>query len=477
MSRTAHASHANARVGGGEPQGAEPQPRAEGLLPLAVVGCDFRIASASWRQRALLDAAARQHLLGQLQRSARARGLVVLETCNRVAWWLDAPDPRWAGDLARAAMMATWSDLRAGDAPLPQPSLYVGEDAVRHLARVVVGLESFVVGEREIAGQLNRALDAARALGHSSPDLNALQTTLGRVVRAVERGTAFRAHGRGVHAVAVQALQTALGERPAQVVVVGLGEIGRKALGLCQRRSGWTVRAVNRTLSASQRGRVAPLEDLPALLAEADGMVVATGARQPLLTAAMLDAVCAARRARDPDAAPLQVIDLGAPAQVEAPSAGAEWRRQGLDELLVGTEAAPDRDELARVLALCEDAVAEHRAVVQRRSVGPLLREIWEGYDEVTARAVPQLLAAHAAGLSDASRAALEAGLREALRLQARRSMAAALAGPASDAVGQEREEGSGAANGGAHPAAAAMASMTDESAPDDAAPDGDASP
>ena len=405
--------------------GPTPKPRSEGLLPLAVVGCDFRVASTTWRNAALLDADARRSLLDGMRRAAGARGIVVLETCNRVEWWIDAPDPRWAADLARAAMVARWqSRLPAGISP-PQPYVHVGEDGVRHLARVVVGLESFVAGEREIAGQLNRAMDAAREAGATSPDLNALQTSLGRVVRAVERGTAFRAHGRGVHALAVELLRSKLGVAPSRVLVVGMGEIGRKVAAHAERERTWGVLRLNRTVDAAHQGAWHRWDELPRLLGEVDAVIVATGARSPVLTQRLLsdalDAAAASGRGPGTVRHPLWLVDLGAPGQVELPPADEpRWQRLDLDDLLISYAPSASSDELHHVHALVEDAVTEHRGVLRRREHGPLLRQIWDGYDDVAWQRLPALVERYGAELGDDARRGLLDGIRDALRDHAR---------------------------------------------------------
>lgn len=412
--------------------GPTPKPRGQ-ALPLTVVGCDFRVASSAWRDAVLLDASARAVLLERLGRSAGAVGLVVLETCNRVEWLIEAPDPRWTADLARAAMQAQWR--AAGmTGPLPTPYVAVEEDAVRHLARVVVGLESFVVGEREIAGQLNRAMDQARLGRQASAGLNALQTTLGRIVRAVERGTAFRAHTRGVHSLAVEAVGAAIDESGANaaavgdaaaalVVVFGMGEIGRKTAALAARDPRLRVVCVNRSVDAAHAGSYRGLEALPALLADADALIVATGARSPVVDAAMVaDRVPGRAHGR----APLFIVDLGAPAQVApALQLRPDMRIVGLDDLLAAHVEHIDEALRVRVEALVEDAVAEARLVAHKRASAALLRAVWDGYDSLAWGALPELIDNVGAGLPEEARRALADGLREAFRAHCRSIVAA----------------------------------------------------
>ena len=74
-------------------------------VPLVVAGCDFRVASATWRNRLLLDGDQRAELTRALGEACDAQGLVVLETCNRVEWIVASKSPRWAGELLRAQMV------------------------------------------------------------------------------------------------------------------------------------------------------------------------------------------------------------------------------------------------------------------------------------------------------------------------------------------------------------------------------------
>ncbi len=376
-----------------------------GPLPLAVVGCDFRVASTHWRNALLLDKAEREQLARALTRASGARGLVVLETCNRVEWILDAQQPAWAAELARAQMTKRWTTT---DGPVPRPYMHVGEDAAAHLVRVALGMESFVLGEREIAGQLNRAMSAARRLGHASSLLGALQTTLGRAVKRVHRLTRFGATSRGVHGLAVDLLRARLGPpgaEPWHVAVLGMGEIGRKAATLAEREPHWRVTRANRTTGGTRwRGMAELLTDLQ----DVDALVVATGARSPVV---QLDDASLRGRARGP----LQVIDLGAPAQVTTRSD--QVQLLGLDDLLSSEHRPFDDADLSRARELVTDAVAEFRAACHKQGVAQLLRGVWDHYDALTHDDLPALLNAQlGAEVDDATRARLQVALRDALR-------------------------------------------------------------
>ena len=388
--------------------------REEAVVPVAVAGCDFRVASTAWRNALMLDAADRSELAAALATSCGASGLVVLETCNRVEWLIEAPDPKWAGELLRGQMLARWH--QAGhQAPLPTPYLRTGDGAARHLIRVALGLESFVVGEREIAGQLNRALGAARKIGTASAHLNALQTTVGRVVKRVHRLTRFGATTRGVHGLALDWLQHHLGPRgddPWRVAVVGMGEIGRKAATLCESVGGFQVTRINRSVPERQRDRWVPLAEAEPVLAEVDALILATGAQRPIFEAQAL----AGLRQQ-----PLLVVDLGTPAQLAMTEDVAGQLSYGwLDDLLTDQVRPYGDDDLQHVLDMVDEAVEEFRLVCRKRSVATLLRATQDSYDRLAYKQLPALLREGAPELEGEAAGRLEGQLRAAVRAYTR---------------------------------------------------------
>ena len=379
-------------------------------IPLAVVGCDFRVASSAWRNALLLSTEERSAMADGLRRASRAHGLVVLETCNRVEWIVDAEEPAWAAELVRGQMMQRWRSTAVGPGR-PYPYVHVGEDAARHLVRVALGMESFVVGEREIAGQLNRAMSAARRHGLASAHLGALQTTLGRAVKRVHRVTGFGASTRGVHGLAIDLVRRELPDgAPARIAVLGMGVIGRKAAALAEREPRWDVVRANRTTHGTKFESMA---DVLARVATFDAVVVATGAPSPVVTALALSTPEV-----DARATPLVVVDLGAPPQVETDVAPQYARIFGLDALLDVRRRPVANADLSRAEELVADAVVEYRVACQKQSVAPLLGGIWDDYDALLSDEVPALLATH---LPAADRARLQVALRDAIRAYTRK--------------------------------------------------------
>ncbi len=160
---------------------------------------------------------------------ASVTGCVVLATCNRFEVYLDSRDPDVAHKAAAHAVADAAGLDPAAAARVLRP--VVGErEVAEHLFAVASGLESMVVGEREITGQVRRALDAARGEGTTTPSLERLFQTASRASRVVVARTAL---GRGGRSLVSVALGLAAQEAPlvgARVLLIGTGSYARTAV-------------------------------------------------------------------------------------------------------------------------------------------------------------------------------------------------------------------------------------------------------
>lgn len=380
------------------PQRVAPQP-AE--IPIALVGCDFRVASASWRGTLVLTAEERQALADRLAQAAELRAFAVVDTCNRTEWIVETPHPAWAAELLRSWMQRRFKEVARQDA-LPRPYVHVGAAAARHFVRVAVGLESFVPGEREIAGQCMKALLVARADNLGSPLLDELSKSAGRAIKRLERLGRFRDATRGVHALAADILEARLGRgsralEGAEIGVAGMGVLGRRLQSLLEQR-GVRVHAFNRT---PRQAGMRPLSDIPQAAERLDALVVATGAHAPVISLPPLPS-----RER-----PLLVLDLGVPAQVGArPREGVA--HLGLDDVLSGASEAPDPQDVALAEEIAENAVTEVLLACARRLSARVLAAAQSKRDELRDERLPALLDEHLRDLDAPRRRRLEQALR-----------------------------------------------------------------
>jgi glutamyl-tRNA reductase len=348
---------------------------------LHVVGVDHRSDPIEVGERVALDAAGATRLLDAVARRAPAIELAVLSTCNRTELYVAAPD----GDGALAEVLAVHRSLRpevADDLERTAPRARTGEHAVRHLVRVACGLESSVLGDSQVVGQVRAAGAQAADAGTFGRELHEAFTIALRTARRVRRETAISAAGAGFGAAVAELVRerTAAIDDASVVVVVGAGAMARDVARPLARRARTLV--VNRTFEraaalAAEVGAVArDWSELPALLATADVVVCATAARQPVLTAAELGPAILGRAV-----APL-VIDLGLPRNVEAVDGVAVV---GLRELQQADEHRRERCRAAVEAAgvLVEDAVAEWNDRAACRPIERVVKELHVELDAV----------------------------------------------------------------------------------------------
>jgi glutamyl-tRNA reductase len=278
-------------------------------------------------------------------------------------------------------------------APGPERYTLADGDAARHLLRVAAGLDSMVLGEAEILGQVKDALAAAVAESASGTLLDRLLTT---ALRAGKRARTETEIGAGTVSVASAAVALAgkvfsdLAE--CQVLVVGAGETARLAGQHFALRRPAALRVANRTperaaaLAQALGGEAISLDTLSSAVAAADVVVFATSAGRPLLGSETVREALRARRGR-----PLLLLDLGVPRNVEAGVAALDGVflhtvdavRGHVDENLCRRRRA-----VPRVEAIVEEELATFLDWVRSLEVTPTLRALRERFEEVRAAEV-----------------------------------------------------------------------------------------
>jgi len=278
-----------------------------------------RTAPVATRERFAVDAAGLPGLLNAVLARPAVDEVVLLCTCNRVEWYVAGDDPQAAAEAAAAFFGEAGAAAGTGESPL---RVSLGEDAIRHVFRVASGLDSMVVGESQILGQVRAAFAAGRSAGSVGPCLDALLRAALTVGRRVRRETEIGRVTASVPAAAVAHATRLLGSLAGRrVLVIGAGKMGEATVHAMVEAGARTVVVANRTpetaraLAALFGGDVVPFETLPDELARADVAIVSTGAHDVILDAS---AVAAASRGR---AAPLVIVDIAVPRNVD-PAAG-----------------------------------------------------------------------------------------------------------------------------------------------------------
>jgi len=262
---------------------------------------------------------------------------LLLGTCNRVEWYLVADN--------REAAIASATSFFGADAQhtvLPALRTLGGPDAVRHVFRVASGLESMVVGETQILGQVRAAFAAAQGAGAAGPHLDALLRAALAAGRRVRRETGISKGGASVPVAAVACAARLLGALEGRrVLIIGAGEMGEATVRALARAGARDVAVANRTpgtarvIAAAVGGRVTRFDRLGDAMRRADIVIASTTAPYWILDAA---AVAAAARGRT---SPLVIIDIAVPRNVDPESRGLPGvHLHDIDDLREGAPAA-----------------------------------------------------------------------------------------------------------------------------------------
>lgn len=299
-----------------------------------------------------------------------ADGAVGLSTCNRFELYLDAAEPVRPAVLMERLHALTGVSLRALAGSL---EVLHGEDAARHLFAVASGLDSRLVGEEEILGQVRAAARTAEQDGTATPALRSLFQWAVRTGRRARRAAGLAEARISLADRAVEVLDRHLrGLRGRTVLVLGSGQMAGRVVLALRAAGACPLVLVRRPESASTRGvPVRGLTELPALIDGADAVLCATSAPAPLLGADLL-AAAAGRRAGRPA---LVVVDLAVPRNVEAPVS----RLDGLCllDLDALADGAPPLDGSTRA---ARDVVTEEARIYSARrgqsAAGPLIEAV-----------------------------------------------------------------------------------------------------
>jgi glutamyl-tRNA reductase len=283
-------------------------------MQLSLTGISHKTAPVEVREHFAFAPDELSPLLNRL--GERYAGAAVLSTCNRTEIYITSQQN--VGDTRQ--LVAMLSGIK-GEPPIEGAPFFTvtGRDAARHLFRVAAGIESMVVGESEILGQVRGAFTAATAAGTHTPVLSRLFHTAIRVGRKARTQTQIGRHSVSVSSTAVALARGVLGDLAAKtVLVVGAGEAGKLTAGNLTgggvRRVLVTSRNSDRTadLAAALGGEPIPFDDRAAAIAQSDIVISSTSAPGFVIDRDMIEASLSARGGR-----PLLIVDIAVPRDVD----------------------------------------------------------------------------------------------------------------------------------------------------------------
>lgn len=284
-------------------------------MDLVCLGLNHRTAPVEVRERFAVLEGKLEEEAGRLSQLTGIEGGVVLSTCNRTEYYAAAADWHVAKDELRQFLQS-----HAGER-LRAEHLYEKERAevARHLCRVVSGLDSMVLGETEIFGQVKKAYQAALEGGHSSGPLNKLFQKAFRVGKKVRTLTGIQEGQTSVGSVAVDLAEKIFGHlRESRVMVIGAGEMSRTTAQSLLSRGAHSIFVTNRSFDRAEElarelnGEAVRFDEWAKALEEVDVVISSTGAPHTVLHCEHIEAVRRKRRYR-----PMFLIDIAVPRDIE----------------------------------------------------------------------------------------------------------------------------------------------------------------
>jgi glutamyl-tRNA reductase len=326
---------------------------------LFLLGASHHTAPLAVREKLALDASKAADLATHLQSAPGVKEFALLNTCNRVEIYGVAETPDTLAHLGRAMCETT------GCTPAEFATAsfqHQNHDAVSHLFSVASGLDSQLVGETEILGQVKEAYDNALSRRWTGPVLNRVFQKTFQAAKHVRTHTAIGSGQTSIASVAVDLAGRIFGElSDTKVLVVGAGDIGLKTVQAFQSRGATHITVASRTLAKAEEaaaqagGWALSLSELPEAVAAADIIASSTSSPGFVLTRDFITHAMKQRPAR-----PLFLVDLALPRDIEPAAAG------------VPNVFLYNLDDLAKIaesnLAQREAEIARCRAIIAERT-------------------------------------------------------------------------------------------------------------
>jgi glutamyl-tRNA reductase len=287
-------------------------------VQLLLLGISHRTAPVDLRERVDFSARGVADALREVAARGSTHEVVIVSTCNRAEIYAACDDAA----ATRADLERFLGEFHRVGSDEIAPHVYDVHDldAARHLFRVSAGLDSLVVGEPQILGQVKEAHSAAADAHTVGPLLNRLFHSSFAVGKRIRTETGLGAGAVSIGFAAVSLARKIFGALEGRsVVVVGAGEMGKLTALHMKSQGVQHVTIVSRTMAHAARtaetigASAAPWEELDAAIGASDIVITATGATAPILTTARVEAVMRTRRNR-----PLFMIDIAVPRDVEA---------------------------------------------------------------------------------------------------------------------------------------------------------------
>ncbi|HLT36626.1 MAG TPA: glutamyl-tRNA reductase [Enhygromyxa sp.] len=383
-------------------------------MSLLAVGLNHTTAPVDLREQLAVPREQIGESLSGLVRRASLSEVVLLSTCNRVEVYAVQPERPQPDSIVDAL-----AELRGVRTEVVRKHCFVREQdhAARHIFRVAASLESMVVGEPQILGQVKDAWQLARERQTVGPILDRCLTMAFRGAKRVRSETEIARGGASVASVAVDLARSIFGElHGSTVALIGAGEMSRQAALHLRAAGAARVLVVNRSrergeaLASAVEGQFLGWDQLSEALIQADVVVTGTGASEPIVEVRMMRKIMRKRRG-----APIFFVDIAVPRDVD-PKVGRldSVYVYDVDDLqkILSQNLAARGQEVGVANEVLEQEITAFLHWQRARSLNPVIRELRSHASAIAQREIEKTLkrpSLSAGGLDDGQREAIAA--------------------------------------------------------------------
>lgn len=386
-------------------------------MNLRAIGCNFRTAPVEVREKLAFDPAKLRSALAELNARYAAEA-VILSTCNRVELYLARPD---ADSPLTSPLVAEFlAEVHGLTTAGLNTHLYehIDAEAAKHLFRVAASLDSLIVGEGQIAGQVKEAFDIAQKQDSTGPFLNALFPTAMRTAKRVRTETGITKGHVSVSSVAVDYVRQVFDTFDDKtVLVIGAGKMGRLTLKHLQGLNPGRILVTNRSpekaaeVAAMCNGTPVPWDALDQALIESDIVLSTTGAPEPIVVRRWFEERVLARRT----GGTMVVLDIAVPRDWDPRiHDGDRVCLFNIDDLTRIREQtlAKRKKHIAPAEAIVEHEVKKFVDDWNRRKSGPVIGQLSAEIDRLRQEITAPLMSKLNGKLTDADKASIEKAFR-----------------------------------------------------------------
>jgi len=379
-------------------------------MHLAVLGINHKTAPLKTREKIAFADKHKARAYDYLEKREPVHENVIISTCNRTEIYACVSDP----EAGQAALTAMLEDTRGVSFEEIESSIYyyTGYEAVSHLLAVTAGLDSMILGETQIQGQVREAYELATECGAVGKVLHGLFKQAAKAAKRVQTETKINHNSVSVSYVAVEMIKKELGSfEDMAVLVIGAGKMSRLTLQHLHEAGAKDIRVTSRTYRRAKdlahlfEGRTIDFSRKEETLPEIDIIITSTGAPHLILRREDVENVMAKRGHR-----PLFIIDIAVPRDVEATAGQIEnvylYDIDSLEQVVA--ENQKEREKEARAAGKITTAESEEfQAWFKTLSITPVIKALREKADQIRETETEKFLEKKLSRLSDKEKEAV----------------------------------------------------------------------